>query len=342
MHVSKGTACSVSVDGQAQVVTTARRTPDYRDDLSSGLLRLLNLDGRISTRELARQLDESPLRVRNRLNELRAADMIRFVPVVDHDAAGFEFRFFVFVRVEGRDPAEIAHELAPIESIWAMTMILGPADLILGIQVRRKSELMEIVNLISRTPGVSSIEHSFLLETKKHHTRTVDFRHIPYLPDPARFPNVPTLDDRDNAILQCLWRDGRMPNAEIGRALGITEGAVRRRLRVLREENVARVVAIADSSLTREFYVAQLGVSADRSRLEEVADRLADIDTVYRVSTVLGRYDLFATVFTSTRSDLIDTLASRVRTVPYVRRIESMQVLRGFKFDYRFQYLRDA
>ena len=43
------------------------------------------------------------------------------------------------------------------------------------------------------------------------------------------------VDDLDNQIVEILKKDGRASNAHIARALGVSEGTVRRRLRMLIE-----------------------------------------------------------------------------------------------------------
>ena len=54
------------------------------------------------------------------------------------------------------------------------------------------------------------------------------------------------LDDTSKAIIAELQRDGRMPYAAIGKAVGLSEAAVRSRVQRLTESGILQVVAVTD------------------------------------------------------------------------------------------------
>ena len=56
--------------------------------------------------------------------------------------------------------------------------------------------------------------------------------------------SVAPLDDISKAIIEQLQRDGRMPYATIGRAVGLSEAAVRHRVQRLIDAGVLQVVAV--------------------------------------------------------------------------------------------------
>ena len=55
-----------------------------------------------------------------------------------------------------------------------------------------------------------------------------------------------SVDEFDREIIGLLQQDGRLANVEIARALGITEGTVRKRLERLLSEGIIRIMAVAD------------------------------------------------------------------------------------------------
>ena len=55
------------------------------------------------------------------------------------------------------------------------------------------------------------------------------------------------LDEIDNAIIDLLRVDGRLPYRAIARELGLTETTVRARVKRLEESNTMRVVALLTS-----------------------------------------------------------------------------------------------
>jgi Lrp/AsnC family transcriptional regulator, regulator for asnA, asnC and gidA len=52
------------------------------------------------------------------------------------------------------------------------------------------------------------------------------------------------LDPTDRAIVRVLQRNGRTSNTEIGRALGLTETTIRKRIARLVDEGLVNVVAV--------------------------------------------------------------------------------------------------
>ena len=59
-------------------------------------------------------------------------------------------------------------------------------------------------------------------------------------------PTPPQIDDVSKAIIEQLQQDGRRPYATIGKAVGLSEAAVRQRVSRLIESGVMQVVAVTD------------------------------------------------------------------------------------------------
>ena len=57
---------------------------------------------------------------------------------------------------------------------------------------------------------------------------------------------VAVLDDVSKAIIEQLQQDGRRPYATIGKAVGLSEAAVRQRVSKLLETGVMQIVAVTD------------------------------------------------------------------------------------------------
>ena len=59
-------------------------------------------------------------------------------------------------------------------------------------------------------------------------------------------PGHPALDDVSKAIVEQLQEDGRRPYATIGKAIGLSEAAVRQRVQRLTDSGVMQIVAVTD------------------------------------------------------------------------------------------------
>lgn len=66
---------------------------------------------------------------------------------------------------------------------------------------------------------------------------------------------TPPLDAVSLAIIEQLQEDGRRPYAAIGKAVGLSEAAVRQRVQKLLDQGVMQIVAVTDP-LTVGFHAA--------------------------------------------------------------------------------------
>ena len=131
------------------------------------------------------------------------------------------------------------------------------------------------------------------------------------------------VDDLDNQIVEILKKDGRASNAHIARALGVSEGTVRRRLRMLIDGGVIHVNVSLDPlkmGLTTE---AIIGLEVDPDKMDPVCASLADFDEIGYVTLTTGAMDVFAWGRFSSTESLGLFLRSKVGKIPGVRRTET-------------------
>ena len=87
------------------------------------------------------------------------------------------------------------------------------------------------------------------------------------------------LDDLSKAIIEKLQQDGRRSYAGIGKAVGLSEAAVRQRVQRMVDAGVMQIVAVTDPMQLGFARQAMIGIrcTGDTTR---VADKLAAIDAV--------------------------------------------------------------
>jgi len=68
------------------------------------------------------------------------------------------------------------------------------------------------------------------------------------------------MDTLDREIIQLLQVNRRLNNAEIARAISVSEGTVRRRLKRLRDDSVIKVVAVPDVEKMGKSVTAMIGL----------------------------------------------------------------------------------
>lgn len=140
------------------------------------------------------------------------------------------------------------------------------------------------------------------------------------------------LDDVSKAIIEQLQEDGRRPYATIGRAVGLSEAAVRQRVQRLLDAGVMQIVAVTDPMQLGFPRQAMVGVRTSGD-LEGTADRLAEIAAVDYVVITAGSFDLLTEVVARNDDHLMEIL-KEIRAVPGVTTTETFVYLRLRKQTY--------
>ena len=139
-------------------------------------------------------------------------------------------------------------------------------------------------------------------------------------------------DDISKQIIEQLQEDGRRSYAAIGKAIGLSEAAVRQRVQRLQDSGVIQIVAVTDP-LTLGFHrQAMIAIKTDGD-LEKVADQLAEMDEIDYVVISAGSFDVLAEVVCEDDDHLLEIL-SRVRAVPFVTSTETFVYLKLRKQTY--------
>ena len=131
------------------------------------------------------------------------------------------------------------------------------------------------------------------------------------------------VDNLDGQIVQILKKDGRASNAHIARALGVSEGTVRRRLKMLINGGVVHVNVSLDPAkmgLTTEVII---GLEVDPDKMDPVCASLAAFDEIGYVTLTTGAVDVFAWGRFSSTESLGLFLRSKVGKIAGVRRTET-------------------
>jgi len=148
-------------------------------------------------------------------------------------------------------------------------------------------------------------------------------------------PKPVHIDDVSKAIIEQLQNDGRRSYAEIGKAVGLSEAAVRQRVQKLTDSGVMQIVAVTDPLQLGFFRQAMIGiqVSGDTTAIAEQIGKLPAVD--YLVLTA-GSFDLLVEVVCENDDDLIDLLNRDIRGIPGVRSTETFVYLRLHKQFYNW------
>jgi Lrp/AsnC family transcriptional regulator for asnA, asnC and gidA len=143
------------------------------------------------------------------------------------------------------------------------------------------------------------------------------------------------IDATSKAIIEQLQEDGRRPYSTIGKAIGLSEAAVRQRVQKLIDNGVMQIVAVTDPMQIGFARQAMIAVSASGD-VEAIADQLAKIDEVDYIVVTAGSVDLLVEVVVEDDEHLLRLVNGRIRTIEGVTRTESFLYLKLVKQTYNW------
>ncbi|WP_445256603.1 Lrp/AsnC family transcriptional regulator [Nocardioides aurantiacus] len=141
------------------------------------------------------------------------------------------------------------------------------------------------------------------------------------------------IDEVSKSIIEQLQQDGRRSYAAIGKAVGLSEAAVRQRVQRLTEAGVMQIVAVTDPLQLGFGRQAMVGIHVDGA-VQPVADALAQVEEIIYVVMTAGGYDVLCEVVSTSDEELLDLVARRMRGIPGVRSTETFMYLKLAKQTY--------
>ncbi len=135
------------------------------------------------------------------------------------------------------------------------------------------------------------------------------------------------LDETSKQIIEQLQEDGRRPYAAIGKAVGLSEAAVRQRVQRLLDNGVMQIVAVTDPLQVGFTRQAMIGVTVD-GEIEPVADALSAMAEVDYVVVTAGSFDLLVEVVCEDDDHLLELVSRQIRALPGVRATETFVYLK--------------
>lgn len=135
-------------------------------------------------------------------------------------------------------------------------------------------------------------------------------------------PKKPPLDEVSKTIIELLQEDGRRSYSDIGRAVGLSEAAVRQRVQRLTESGVMQIVAVTDPLQLGFRRQAMIGIRTSGDA-RTVAEEIAKIGAVDYVVIAVGSFDVLAEVVCEDDEDLLTLINESVRAIDGVLSTET-------------------
>ena len=136
------------------------------------------------------------------------------------------------------------------------------------------------------------------------------------------------MDDTDKAIIGILKQDGRATYSDIGKRVGLSEGAVRKRIKALVNSGAIRRFTVKVGLTEGAEAIALLSVdpSLPTSEVSKALKKFSNVETVYEVT---GLYDI-AVIISGLNITEVDECLDKIRRVKGVANTNTMIILRSY------------
>ncbi|MBC7128586.1 MAG: Lrp/AsnC family transcriptional regulator [Thermoplasmatales archaeon] len=129
------------------------------------------------------------------------------------------------------------------------------------------------------------------------------------------------LDEKDKKIIEILEKNARTPYTKIAKELGLSEGAIRKRVDNLEKNGIIKkYVAVVDPKKIGYNSIALLGVDVEPTKLLEVANEISKIDEAKNVSISTGDHMIMAEIWARDGRRLSELL-TRIGKIDGIKRL---------------------
>jgi Lrp/AsnC family transcriptional regulator, regulator for asnA, asnC and gidA len=149
----------------------------------------------------------------------------------------------------------------------------------------------------------------------------------------ASSSEVVALDDVDKQLIVALQRDGRRPYTQLAGDVGLSEAAVRQRVRRLIDGGVTQIVAVTNPLTLGFRRMAMVGVRIDGD-VRAAADAIAALPDIDYLVIVAGSFDLLVEIVCEDDERLLELLNDKIRQVPGVASTDTFTYLKICKETY--------
>ena len=132
----------------------------------------------------------------------------------------------------------------------------------------------------------------------------------------------------DKEIIKILKDDGRAGYIDIGKQIGLSEGAVRKRIKTLTDAGVIRKFTVKIGVAEGAEAIALLSVNPSLPT-QEVSKRIQAIPNVETIYEVTGEYDIVA-VISGMNVVEVNECIEKIRRVEGIMKTNTMIVLRSW------------
>jgi DNA-binding Lrp family transcriptional regulator len=141
-------------------------------------------------------------------------------------------------------------------------------------------------------------------------------------------PSAEKMDEKDKQIIKILKDDGRAGYGDIGAQIGLSEGAVRKRIKTLTEESIIRkfTVKVGIGEGAQAITLLATNPAYPTQEVSKKIQKIPNVETIYEVT---GEYDI-VTVISGMSVTEVNECIEKIRRVEGIMKTNTMIVLRSW------------
>ncbi len=140
------------------------------------------------------------------------------------------------------------------------------------------------------------------------------------------------VDEKDKKIIELLLKNSRINYSEISKILGISDTAVRKRIRTLEKNGIIRAYTISvDPHAIGYKCVAIIGIDTSSEKFYDVANKLKDMKEVKCVDMASGENMIVVEIWAEDGEELAKIISEKIGKIDGVKKIKSSVVLQKLK-----------
>ena len=142
------------------------------------------------------------------------------------------------------------------------------------------------------------------------------------------------LDQIDCQMIELLQKDGRIPNTEIAKKLGVSEATVRSRLNRLIEEEYIQIVAVSNPMKLGFEIVGNIRIHVDIRKMDRIIKELQKLKPLWFIVQTTGGTGIDTEFVVKSLDELNELIFEKINKIDAIIRTETTLFLKYIKRQY--------
>ena len=141
-------------------------------------------------------------------------------------------------------------------------------------------------------------------------------------------------DQIDCQMIELLQKDGRIPNTEIAKKLGVSEATVRSRLNRLIEEEYIQIVAVSNPMKLGFEIVGNIRIHVDIRKMDKIIKELKNLKPLWFIVQTTGGTGIDTEFVVKSLEELNELIFDKINKIDGIIRTETSLFLKYIKRQY--------